>query len=118
MTEITVLKSLGIPLCKRFEGNDKHQYPTNVKRFWAQTETVSNIHDLSKLLTHLEQNEPNACIIRGSLIDGVDLSRPILRRLERKEDEDLNSSPIVDLAQPWIMVDVDKLPLPDDIDLI
>jgi hypothetical protein len=118
MAEITVLKSLGIPLCKRFEGNDKHPYPTNVKRFWAQIEHVSNIHDLSKLLTHLEQDEPNACIIRGSLIDGVDLNRPILRRLRRKEDEDLNSSPIVDLAQPWIMVDVDKLPLPDGMDLI
>jgi hypothetical protein len=118
MAEITVLKSLGIPLCKRFEGNDKHPYPTNVKRFWAQTETVNNIHDLSKLLTRLEQNEPHACIIRGGLIDGVDLNRAILRRLRRKEDEDLNSSPVVDMAKPWIMVDIDKLTLPDDIDLV
>jgi hypothetical protein len=118
MAEMTILKSLGIALCKRFEGSDKHPYPTSVKRFWAHTEQVNNIRDLSKLLTHLEQNEPNACIVRGGLVEGVDLSSSIFRRLRRPEDEDLNSSPLVDVAQPWIMVDIDKLPLPEGIDLI
>jgi hypothetical protein len=118
MAEITVLTSLGIPLCKRFEGGNKHPYPISVKRFWAHTEQVNNIHDLSKLLTHLEQNEPNTCIIRGGLVDGVDLNSSIFRRLRRPDDEDLNSSPLVDVAQPWIMVDIDKHPLPDGIDLI
>ena len=70
MAEITVLKSRGIPLCKRFEREIKHPYPSKVKQFFADVRQATNIHELSKLLCQLEQNEPTACVIRGGLADG------------------------------------------------
>ena len=118
MAEITILKSLGIPLCKRFEKEAKHPYPTKVKQFFADVRQVTNIHELSKLLCQLEQNEPTACVIRGGLADGVDTNRPILRRLRRSNEEDFNDAPLVDVPQPWIMLDIDKLALPEGIDLV
>ena len=118
MAEITILKSLGIPLCKRFEKETKHPYPTKVKQFFADVRQVTNIHELSKLLRQLEQNEPTACVIRGGLADGVDTNRPILRRLRRSNEEDFNDAPLVDVPQPWIMLDIDKLALPEGIDLV
>lgn len=118
MAEITVLKSRGIPLCKRFEREIKHPYPSKVKQFFADVRQATNIHELSKLLCQLEQNEPTACVIRGGLADGVDTNRPILRRLRRSNDEDVNDAPLVDVPQPWIMLDIDKLALPEGIDLV
>ena len=118
MAKITVLKSRGIPLCKRFEREIKHPYPSKVKQFFADVRQATNIHELSKLLCQLEQNEPTACVIRGGLADGVDTNRPILRRLRRSNEEDFNDAPLVDVPQPWIMLDIDKLALPEGIDLV
>ena len=91
MAKITVLKSRGIPLCKRFEREIKHPYPSKVKQFFADVRQATNIHELSKLLCQLEQNEPTACVIRGGLADGVDTNRPILRRLRRSNENHRNS---------------------------
>ncbi|MFY9332967.1 MAG: hypothetical protein WAO26_03910 [Porticoccaceae bacterium] len=52
------------------------------------------------------------------MADGVDTNRPILRRLRRSNDEDVNDAPLVDVPQPWIILDIDKLALPEGIDLV
>ena len=82
----------------------------------VQSRSVSNIEDLSALLSKLEE-DPHSFVIRGQVAEGVDVSKPLMRR---KADalRDKQEAPFVDVALPWLMLDIDKQQLPNQIDLL
>jgi hypothetical protein len=79
--------------------------------------TVTGIHDLHSLLAMLE-NDPRACIIRGYPAPGVDVAESVRRM--KYPDKDTNNKIWIEEreGQPWILVDLDKVPVPDGIDPI
>jgi hypothetical protein len=52
-------------------------------------------------------------IIRGQLADGVDADKPMRRKLYREDRSEPKESPFKDVPAPWVMIDVDKLALPE-----
>ena len=121
-SSVYVLTSASMPLCKSIDKHEngdlvvkKPQLPT-----WyspVMEVVISGIEDFSRLLTSIE-NDYYKAIVRGALVDGVDLNRPVRRRLSRNNEDDANEAGFIGTKQPWVMLDIDKLPLPDSIDLI
>ena len=69
--------------------------------------------DFSKLLTGLESN-PYAFIVRGSIRDGVDLSKPYPRRKKLEKYEAKGQGHTVAFyegSESWLCFDIDKMPL-------
>jgi hypothetical protein len=84
--------------------------------FSVQLSSVGNLEELSALLFQLE-NDPHSFLVRGQVAEGVDVSKPLMRR---KADalRDKQEAPFIDEAVPWLMLDIDKQQLPDQIDLL
>ena len=84
--------------------------------FSVQLGSVGNLEELSALLFQLE-NDPHSFLVRGQVAEGVDVSKPLMRR---KADalRDKQEAPFIDEAVPWLMLDIDKQQLPDQIDLL
>ena len=77
------------------------------KHFTAEgvpVESLSDLHDLFDLLQH----DRKASVIRGALIEGV-ASVDVLRRKQE------SGRAFEAAARRWLTVDIDDLPLPDDL---
>lgn len=89
---------------------------SNALWFDASIQKVSDIDALSALLRELQGN-PHAMLIRGKPREDCDITTKVRRRKYIAEDEP-NSRPFHDQPLHWVMLDIDKLPLPNHIDLI
>ena len=116
MAKVTVLRTLGPILAKLIKADGSAELYGRAKRFHVAESDVGNIEQLSALLTKLEP-ETTCCIVRAGLDESVDTERPIHRRLKRHAG-DGNDHPLIDIAQPWLMIDIDKLPLPEGMDVV
>jgi hypothetical protein len=81
--------------------------------FLAVQLPASNIRDLGRLLRRLE-HRPDVFPIRGVPAPGVDLSRPVRRM--KNPDPGGKIWFIEGGGQPWVLIDIDKLPVPEEID--
>lgn len=108
------------PLTKTISGGTPAGYSiqgySQVKWFMAGTVAIEDLHALSALLKQMEA-EPQAALIRGALHPDADISEP-LRRRKHLPEEPANEAPFVDQAIHWMMIDIDKLRLPQGLELL
>jgi putative DNA primase/helicase len=90
------------------------------KRFTPEERAVSSLSELAALLKEISR-DPTAFVVRGALRDdvrerlAVNPKHSIVRRKLQKND---GSDPtLAEVARFWLMIDVDKLPLPPWADL-
>ncbi len=105
----TVLSNPRFSFHKSFEWRDGQLVSGNLSLalFYAvQSRSFSNIEELSALLSQLEE-DPHSFVIRGQVAEGVDVSKPLMRR---KADSlrDKQEAPFVDVALPWLMLDIES----------
>ena len=115
MHNIIILRSGSQSLCKRFSldgGVIRSQRASMPAYFTCESQAVDGIEDFARLLTDLEQDR-SRFIVRGQLAEDVDKDKPIRRRLSRPDRSEPNESPFLDVSAPWVMIDVDKLALPE-----
>jgi len=120
MPEISILKSRTSTLCKRFykgESGVKSKPARPPTYFTYSSRSIDGIRELSALISELEKDR-SQMIVRGQLADDVDANKPVRRKLWQQDRSDPNEHPFVDVPVQWIMIDVDKLTLPDDINLL
>ncbi|ESS15579.1 hypothetical protein MOLA814_01161 [Betaproteobacteria bacterium MOLA814] len=115
---ISVLHSPNLPHQKQFywDGGLKPKKSLLSLRYLVETKAVDNLDELSRLLLELE-SDPFRFIIRGQLVEGTDKSKPVLRRIANALAPP-QEAPFADMPSSWLMIDIDKQMLPDDIDLI
>ena len=115
---ITILHSPNLPHQKQFYWDEglKAKKPLLSLRYLVETKAVDNLDELSRLLLELE-NDPLRFIIRGQLVEGTDKSKPVPRRIANALAPP-QEAPFADMPSSWLMIDIDKQMLPDDIDLI
>ena len=122
MPNLTVLLTASTKLAaKQFHTSDdgstqKRNYDAGF-RFMVEQHQIENIYHLSELLQRLEY-DPRRFIIRGTPHAESDLQRPVLRRMHRESQPDFNQHPFVDEPLPWVMIDIDKLPTPEGMNVI
>ncbi len=112
--DITVLtETNGKIMTKRITKTEVIQYDNGFMFDYSNFD-IDNIEHLHELLTWLE-TKPHKIIIRGELIAGIDATKPVLRR----KDDDITKSRLkcfkARKSNDWVMLDFDKLPLPDDV---
>jgi hypothetical protein len=88
----------------------------NCTQFTLKQPEVNGIKELSALLTKLESCT-DRLIVRGFPHAEIDLQHPIRKRTFNSKRTP-QSAPFIDEAIPWLMIDVDKLPLPAGLDLL
>src|SRR3712207_3373187 len=81
----------------------KRDFP-DVAMYRVTLEQADGIDSLHRLLERIER-DPTACVIRGQPNAGADLNRA-----RRKKAE--NGGVFADVPRRWLMVDLDKVPLP------
>ena len=120
VSPIAVLTAPEHFMTKRFrlggDGNLEVVPYGQAKYFEVEIHNISGIKELSALLSKWESEE-HRFIIRGELADDVDLSMRVRRKM-RTEGGIPNEEPFLDSPQPWLMLDVDKHLLPDNISLL
>ena len=115
MMSITILASGKSSLCKRFsrDGDVVRSKKAEMSSYFRfESRAVNDIDEFASLLTALEQDR-SRFIIRGQLADDVDTDKPMRRRLYRSDGSEPNESPFLDVSTTWVMIDVDKLALPE-----
>lgn len=115
----TVLRNPRFSFHKSFEWQEGQLVSGNLSLplyYAVQSRSVSNIEELSALLSQLEE-DPHSFVIRGQVAEGVDVSKP-LRRRKADALRDKQDAPFFDEALPWLMLDIDKYPIPKHIDLL
>jgi len=119
MESISVLKT-PLTLCKHFAGNGSSVESLQAAMpayFIVEQIAVKDIKSLSDLLIDLEK-DPHRAIIRGIPADDVHTEKLIRRKLRRSNTAEPNEAPFLDHAASWIMIDVDKLLLPEGLNLL
>ena len=112
---ITILASGKPSLCKRFfkDGDVVRAKKAEMSSYFRyESREVDDIDEFASLLTALEQDR-SRFIIRGQLAEDVDTDKPMRRRLYRSDRSEPNESPFLDVSTTWVMIDVDKLALPE-----
>jgi hypothetical protein len=107
---ITILASGKPSLCKRFfkDGDVVRAKKAEMSSYFRfESRAVNDIDEFASLLKELEQDR-SRFIIRGQLAD-----KPMRRRLYRSDRSEPNESPFLDVSTTWVMIDVDKLALPE-----
>jgi len=115
MYNIIILRSRSQSQCKRFfkDGEDTRSKPADpTKYFRYESKAVDGIAEFASLLTDLEQDR-SRFIVRGQLAEDVDKDKPMRRRLWLKDRSEPNELPFLDEPAPWVMIDIDKLALPE-----
>ena len=84
--------------------------------FTLRQPEVNNIDELSALLTKLE-TRTSRMIIRGLPHEEVDVAVRVRRKTFNSKTTP-QQTPFIDVAIPWLMIDVDKLTLPAGLDLL
>ncbi|TGN99794.1 hypothetical protein PN36_33450, partial [Candidatus Thiomargarita nelsonii] len=95
------------------EGERKKINYKKITLGFISIQQFSTFDEFSSLLTELESNS-HAFILRGSLRDGVDLSKPYPRRKLLEKYEALGQGASVafkESQERWLGFDIDKLPL-------
>ena len=123
MSKISVLKAaddykrtLAKVINKGPDGTALKQAYDNCTWFTLRQPEVNNIDELSALLTKLE-TRTSRMIIRGLPHEEADISVRVRRKtFSSKSTPQL--TPFIDVAVPWLMIDVDKLTLPAGLDLL
>jgi hypothetical protein len=89
----------------------------NAKTFSVEQKAVEDIEGFSALLSTL-QSDTHRLIIRGTPHPEADLTKPVRRKDFKPNAASINEAPFQDLPQPWLMLDIDKLKLPESIDIL
>lgn len=112
-SKITILNCHGPGLkatktFEKLENGDIQKKNYKCGRFFEhKSKSVSNIYELSDILIGIE-NDPRKCIIRG---EAKDPTQQIVRRKIHEPDAAFDS-----IDRPYLMLDIDKLDCPDNID--
>lgn len=115
--DIVILSNPSVRFCKRFKlvnGQVRYEKAEFCLRYSYKTRPAGNIHELSELLMGLESDR-HSIIIRGQLAEDVDTDKPMRRRLYRSDRSEPNEFPFLDVPASWVMIDVDKLALPEEL---
>jgi hypothetical protein len=80
-------------------------------KYFAKSYSINNIEELSSLLFKLE-NEQYTFVVRGKIVDGIDVSKPIYRRKDPKHKL-TNTLSLEEAVFYWVMFDIDKINLKD-----
>lgn len=108
---LTVLESApSRKLAKRFYRKDdgsvgKEDY-SRAAKFMVTQRRVTNIHELSEVLTELERS-PNHAVIRGALRSGVPSEKTERKKINFEEAQ-----------RAWIVIDMDRVQCPDYLDAL
>ncbi len=81
----------------------------NATKYFAKSYSVNNIEELSSLLFKLE-NEQYTFVVRGKVVDGIDVTKPIYRRKDPKHKL-TNTLSLEEAVFYWVMFDIDKINL-------
>ena len=118
--ELVILTAKGRRLCKRFDTLPDGEIDKNnisLGTYFAYCrESVGSLDDVFRVLQAYSASVEH-CIIRGQVRDDVDSNRPIRRQLSRGRSTDPNEEAIEDQPCQWIMLDIDKLDLPEGYDV-
>lgn len=83
MDKLTVLRSLGLNMCKVWKSDGTIESYSKARNFRVRENFVDHIHDLSEMLHNME-SEPGACLIRGT---PKYTNQPEMRRLIENVDD-------------------------------
>jgi predicted P-loop ATPase len=111
---ITILTTKG-PLATKVISSTGVTSYGEARRFSASVRRVSNIFDVSRVLTEL-QAQTKAFVVRGSVAPGANLGD--MRRLLHPDAETGDAATLVSTARHWVPLDVDNLPCPDHLNLM
>jgi hypothetical protein len=78
-------------------------------KYFAKSYSINNIEELSSLLFKLE-NEQYTFVVRGKIVDGIDVNKPIYRRKDPKHKL-TNTLSLEEAVFYWVMFDIDKINL-------
>ncbi|MGY8894112.1 MAG: hypothetical protein ACKVJD_08110, partial [Burkholderiales bacterium] len=121
MATITVLHNESRRLSKAITYRAASEASTacydNAKTFLVEQEAVEDIEAFSALLSTL-QSDTHRLIIRGTPHPEADLTKSVRRKDFKPNAASINEAPFQDLPQPWLMLDIDKLKLPESIDIL
>ena len=84
----------------------------SAKFFSGAAISVANLADLSARLRAILR-KPRCCVVRGALLNGPRVDR--MRRLVYADRVTGDPATLDDVAQRWLALDMDGLPLPDEI---
>ena len=117
---LTILKSTTIKLCKTAikDSSNAPQFTKVVtpKFFTYEHASIESLTDLYDVVSRYSTTRFH-CLVRGQLRDDIDPTRRIRRKL-RKEATDPNEEPFEDRPCHWLMIDIDKLTLPEGYDVL
>lgn len=121
MATITVLHNSSRRLSKAITYKSASKASTasydNAKTFLVEQVVTEGIEALSALLSTL-QSDTHRLIIRGTPHPDTDITKPVRRKTHFPNTASVNEAPFQDLPQPWLMLDIDKLKLPESIDIL
>jgi hypothetical protein len=100
-------------LAKRFHAGTWTPYD-RCKTYDVATAPISGLRDLHRILAQAT-TEPRLCVVRGSMVAG-DKATGIRRR---SVPDPMTGDPptLRDVPRSWVALDLDKQPVPDDVDL-
>lgn len=109
------------PLTKKIfvdeKGNFQSEAYSNAKWFRADTRDINSFDSLATWLRQLK-DDPQSALIRGGLDPKITSLQRVRRRIAPASEPASTEAPFIDVPIQWLMIDIDKLPLPQDIDLI
>ncbi len=84
--------------------------------FTPTCEQISNLRDLYSVIQKYSAQR-DCCLIRGRLRDDIDPERLVRRKIRTPDNSDPNECAFEAQKNSWLMIDIDKLPLPDGLDV-
>ncbi|MEI8154060.1 MAG: hypothetical protein WCG92_21120, partial [Hyphomicrobiales bacterium] len=104
---LTVLRSLkpygAVKSFARTPSGDISMTPYQKTKQWrASSVAINSFNEMAKALVQLVDDQA-ALVVRGDLKPGIDLSRPILRRIHGDQ------ATLVDVPRRWLHLDIDRL---------
>lgn len=113
ITVVSTMDERGSPplltkIIRRSKGEWVKSNYDNAYHFGARTHDVDNIHALSTWLSVLE-DMPDHALVRGRVVEGRD-PFCIRRTLHTSTNQEGNFEPVPG-GLPWVMLDIDKLPV-------
>jgi hypothetical protein len=114
MTTISVLQCPGGQVVTKTWTLDGVKGYDKAYRFMVHPQEVGDILELERLLRRFSTRQ-DCMIIRGFPCEGIDLTQPVLRRMHPHKDDPRIYFEERD-GQPWFLLDIDKIPIPQSVD--
>lgn len=110
---MTLARARGRRLCKTRHADGTTQDYDRARLLDLRTVEAPHLDALHRLLLDL-LDRPDTCALRGAIADPSRVAR--VRRLLHPDPESGEAPTLLDVPRAWLALDLDGLPLPDDVD--